>query len=94
VRYGKLGCVPRIQQIIPADGWYAVYQRPSRASGLGDRVELEHRPLVGWALVPQEPERTGGDPDDQVVGLVVDQTGIVTVVDETAESFEGYQQLA
>ena len=92
--YGKLAGVPRIQQIIPADGWYAVYQRPSRASGRGDRVELEHRPLVAWALMPHEPERTDGEPDDQVVGLTVDQTGIVTVVDETEEPFEGYQQLA
>jgi hypothetical protein len=85
--------VPRIQQIIPADGWYAVYQRPRGVPGRGDRTELEHRPLVAWALVPQEPERTGADPDDQVVGMIVDQTGIVTVVDETEESFEGYQQL-
>jgi hypothetical protein len=56
------------------------------------RDELVHRPLVAWALLPQQPEEAGVEPDDQVVGLIVDQTGLVTQVDETDEAFEGYQQ--
>ena len=82
--------MPRIQQIIPATGWYAVYQPSDRAVV---RDELVYRPLVAWALLPQRPEREGAEPDDQVVGLVVDQTGLVAEVDETAEEFEGYQQV-
>lgn len=86
---GRLGRMPKIQQIIPAVGWYAVYQQSDRAV-VPD--ELVYRPLVAWALLPQEPEQAAAEPDDQVVGLVVDQTGLVTEVDETDEAFEGYQQ--
>jgi hypothetical protein len=81
--------MPRIQQIVPADGWYAVYQ-PSDRAGIHD--ELVYKPIVVWALLPQKPERAEAEPDDQVVGLIVDQTGLVTEVDETDEAFEGYQQ--
>jgi hypothetical protein len=81
--------MPRIQQIIPAAGWYAVHLRSGRAAG---REELLYRPLVAWALLRQEPEQAAGEPDDQVVGLIVDDTGLVSQVDETADEFEGYQQ--
>ncbi len=83
--------MPRIQQIIPAAGWYAVYRQSDRPAG---REELVYRPLVAWALLPQAPERAAAEPDDQVVGLVVDQSGLVCEVDETEEAFEGYQHQA
>ena len=80
--------MPKIQQIIPAADWYAVHRRSGRTPG---REDLVLTPLVAWALLPQPPERAAAEPDDQVVGLIVDQTGLVTEVDETAEAFEGYQ---
>jgi hypothetical protein len=81
--------MPSIQQLIPAAGCYAAYQQPGR-TGAGD--EYVYRPLVALALLPQQPERADAEPDDQVVGLIVDRTGLVTQVDGIEEAFEGHQQ--
>lgn len=52
----------RILQILPAQGWLALYEQ-----GSGDVQDLRTRAVVCWALV----EETSGDvpPSNRVVGL-------------------------
>lgn len=56
----------RILQIIPAEGWLAVYEL-----GTGDVSDLRTKGLVCWALVEEMSETS-------VVGIDVDQSAGIT----------------
>lgn len=56
----------RINQIIPAEGWLAVYDL-----GTGDVADIRTRPLVCWALM-EEAGGTAGAGATNVVGLDAD----------------------
>lgn len=68
----------RVDQIIPADGWYAVFARASgvpRPSGRGELHRTvgpipEFLPLVAWALVVDD---SGSTSAPRIVGVVVDE---------------------
>ncbi|HEY3060360.1 MAG TPA: hypothetical protein VGL99_15480 [Chloroflexota bacterium] len=75
----------RIQQITPANGWYAVFVRtggairehtgPSRPTSVGTYRSVgplpEFLPLVAWALVVEDTGSTSSS--SRVVGVVVDE---------------------
>jgi hypothetical protein len=93
----------RIQQITPANGWYAVFVRtggairehtgPSRPTSVGTYRSVgplpEFLPLVAWALVVEDTGSTSSS--SRVVGVVVDedkQARAVLSLDDP--SFLGY----
>lgn len=67
----------RILQIIPADGWLAVYDHT-----LGDIDDLRTRPLVCWALVEDQTGTT-------VVGMDAD---VIAGLQESGR-FAGYARV-
>lgn len=93
----------RIDQIIPADGWYAVFARASGATrehtshgpprpsvGMHRTVGPipEFLPLVAWALVVDD---AGSKSAPRIVGVVVDEDQQPQAVFSTDDpSFLGY----
>lgn len=84
----------KIAQIMPAQDWVAVYERPSSMPGREDRVESYGLPLVGWGLILAHGLTHPGLPTvgAAVVGLIIDDNnGTVVEVDEGADEFARYQ---
>jgi hypothetical protein len=89
----------RIGQIIPADGWYAVYARtgatlrgrvapgggrPSSVPGTG--VVPEFVPVLAWALMFDDTESK----DNRVVGVIMGADQVPEVMRADDPSFLGY----
>jgi hypothetical protein len=82
----------RIEQIIPATDWFAVFRRhdPGAATGQeGERREVR-APVIAWALIPSTSGRVSTELTDRVSGLVVGSAGATEVVDESADDFVRY----
>ena len=86
-----------IEQLLAADGWYAVFARvgSNRSPGLtrpsavsirpGEPVP-EFLPLVGWALIVDD---TGREPE-RIVGIVVHEDQLPEQIDPDDPGFLGY----
>ena len=67
-----------ILQIIPADGWRAVFEDDEASDGAGKYI---YEPVICWALVEDAGER--------VVCGMTDQDGVIDLV-EDVENHVGY----
>src|SRR4051812_39901453 len=89
----------RITQLIPAEGWYAVFARTSTAArehtaagtgrpnvAWGNAPVPEFLPLVAWALL----EADSGNEDERVVGVIMHGNQQTETVATDDPSFLGY----
>lgn len=84
--------MPKINQVLPADNWFAVFKRERPGAPTSERSWAHHyEPLAAWALVTSTVPSSSGATDDRLRGIVLASDGRETqLVNENAPDFVRY----